>query len=474
MKEEKILEQAKNGDEAAITKLYEQYKTKVYKFIYSKVKNEAVAEDLLHDTFIKMHKNINFYRKKDGKFYNFILINAKQVIIEYFRAISMYRNKVGDNANIFIETTNTLDDIVETKEEEEAVRELIECLPENQAMAIKLVYMKNLSYKQVAKLMGKSELSVKSLLHRAKINLKEKLLEKYPEMRENTVLRVARMFVITLLCISMITGMGYAGYKIYKNVKEKHKFTILELSEEQNEENSSISKEDALEKINYYLSVLGEKSISIDQIKLLKNAREDESFYWKAENEECSIKIDSEYGNFEEYKNLNEESKIKEIDISDLCEKLKLPIDYEYYDTENLIDRKIIKYAKKYGEIFNKYESVNIVYNNNDVLVYIYVCDNKPESTQVNITKEDAVKILEENNIEYDELALQFDGENLYGYDEFHEENEIYIVNDNLNMINKDMRLVWKISKLKKIVCEIDAQNGELIKEYTLDAEKKE
>lgn len=150
-----------------------------------------------------------------------------------------------------------------------------------------------------------------------------------------------------------------------------------------------------------------------------------------------------------------------------------IPIDYEYYDTENLLDRKIIRYAKKYGEIFNKYESVNIVYNN-DVLVYIYVCDNKPESTQVNITKEDAVKILEENNIEYDELALQFDGENLYGYDEFHEENEIYIVNDNLNMINKDMRLVWKISKLKKIVCEIDAQNGELIKEYTLDAEKKE
>ena len=43
----------------------------------------------------------------------------------------------------------TLDDIVEIKEEEDAVRELIERLPENQAMAIKLVYMKNLSYKQV-------------------------------------------------------------------------------------------------------------------------------------------------------------------------------------------------------------------------------------------------------------------------------------------------------------------------------------
>lgn len=468
MKEEKILEQAKNGDEAAITKLYEHYKTKVYKFIYSKVKNEAVAEDLLHDTFIKMHKNINFYKKEDGKFYNFILINAKQVIIEYFRAISMYRNKVEDNANIFIKTTNTLDDIVEIKEEEDAVRELIERLPENQAMAIKLVYMKNLSYKQVAKLMGKSELSVKSLLHRAKINLKEKLLEKYPEMRENTVLKVARMFVITLLCISMITGMGYAGYKIYKNVKEKHKFTILELSEEQSEENSSISKEDALEKINYYLSVLGENSISIDQIKLLKNAREDESFYWKVENEECFIKIDSEYGNLQEYKNLSEEDKIKTQDFNSIYGELKFPEEYEYYDVENVLNKKIVRYAKKYNGVFNKYESVNIVYTN-DVLMYICVYNYKPESTQVNITKEDAVKILEENNIEYDELVLEFEDDKYrnyndkiveeinYNVDTFNGENII------LELPKLELKLFWKIIRNGNIICEIDDCNGNLV-----------
>lgn len=468
MKEEKILEQAKNGDEAAITKLYEQYKTKVYKFIYSKVKNEAVAEDLLHDTFIKMHKNINFYKKEDGKFYNFILINAKQVIIEYFRAISMYRNKVEDNANIFIKTTNTLDDIVEIKEEEDAVRELIERLPENQAMAIKLVYIKNLSYKQVAKLMGKSELSVKSLLHRAKINLKEKLLEKYPEMRENTVLKVARMFVITLLCISMITGMGYAGYKIYKNVKEKHKFTILELSEEQSEENSSISKEDALEKINYYLSVLGENSISIDQIKLLKNAREDESFYWKVENEECFIKIDSEYGNLQEYKNLSEEDKFKTQDFNSIYGELNFPEEYEYYDVENVLDKKIVRYAKKYNGVFNKYESVNIVYTN-DVLMYICVYNYKPESTQVNITKEDAVKILEENNIEYDELVLEFFDKYVYNVDDIINEVDDDFMKNKLQSNDHDIVLIWNIIKDKENIYKIDVNTGKFIDIYTLD-----
>lgn len=465
MKEEKILEQAKNGDETAITKLYEHYKTKVYKFIYSKVKNEAVAEDLLHDTFIKMHKNINFYRKEDGKFYNFILINAKQVIIKYFRAVSMHRNKVEDNANIFIETTNTLDDIVETKEEEETVREMIECLPESQAMAIKLVYMKNLSYKQVAKIMGKSELSVKSLLHRAKINLKEKLLEKYPEMRENTALRVARVFVITALCVSMITGMGYAGYKIYKNVKEKHKFTILELSEEQSEENSSISKEDALKKINYYLSVLGEKSISIDQIKLLKNAREDESFYWKVENEQCFIKIDSEYGNLQEYKNLSEEDKIKTQDFNSIYGELNFPEEYEYYDVENVLNKKIVRYAKKYNGVFNKYESVNIVYTN-DVLMYICVYNYKPEFTQVNITKEDAVKILEENNIEYDELVLEF--EDLCNKDEINLSDKINYVSDfddeSIDKSEHSIKLVWRDRCNKENTYFVDANDGVLNK----------
>lgn len=207
---------------------------------------------------------------------------------------------------------------------------------------------------------------------------------------------------------------------------------------------------------------------SIDQIKLLKNAREDESFYWKAENEECSIKIDSEYGNLQEYKNLSEEDKIKTQDFNSIYGELKFPEEYEYYDVENVLNKKIVRYAKKYNGVFNKYESVNIVYTN-DVLMYICVYNYKPESTQVNITKEDAVKILEENNIEYDELVLEFEDDKYrnyndkiveeinYNVDTFNGENII------LELPKLELKLFWKIIRNGNIICEIDDCNGNLV-----------
>lgn len=474
-KEENLINLAKNGDSEAIAIMYEKYRTKIYKFIFSKIKNESVAEDLLQDTFIKVHNNLKFYRKEDGNFYNFILINAKQIIIEYYRKISLHRSKIEDNADIFIDANNgTLEDITEGKEEEELLRKIIDDLPESQAMAIKLVYMKNLSYKQAAKVMGKTELSIKSLIHRAKKSLKEKMLEKYPEMEETTKVKVLKMLIISALCASMVTGIGYATVKIYEAITDKHKFTLSELLEQPPETASDITKEEALEKINYYLEVLGEQQVLIDEVKFAKNPRENK-LIWMVKNQEFVLIINSSNGNLERYVNFGNNKNEEKMDLIKLYEKLRLPSEYEIYDKEQVLENEIIRFAKKYDNVFNKYESVNMVYKDN-VLKLLFVCEYKPENTEVTITKEVAEDILRKNNIDYDAIVLEFECDNMIYSEKFNGLcEEINEQNVELEMVDFNIRLVWKVKNSDKEIYWVDAQNGDLIrKNRKLEGEKKE
>lgn len=469
MEENEIIERAKNGDSKAFNYLYKKYKLAVNVYFIENLKNKSLAEDLTQETFMKLYKNLRRFDDSKYKFYTFLIANAKQVYIEYFRKVSTNQGKFDNGVtsmNELIENEGEPLDIDKEllAEDIKVLRELISGLCTSQRVALEMIYFENKSYKQVAASLGKTELSIKSIVHRAKQNLRKNIKEKYPEMDERISKKyIAKMIIMIAIGISAVTGLAYATYRIYNDVILNNKYTLSELREDVPESASIITREQALEKINYYLDVLGEDKVSIDEIKLVRNIKSGE-IYWKAGDQSNSIQINSNNGNLVAYNNSDDIKILENMSIEELYRKLNLPLDYDVCKELNS-DVGFVDYAKKYGEIYNQYESVNI-YIDDDNIKFIGVLNYKYEDKEILISKEDALKIAKEAGIEVHMIELAIADVNNISFeysDIIYEELDYNNVDDEeTKKINVNIRKVWRIFDERNIESFVDTENGRL------------
>ena len=82
------------------------------------------------------------------------------------------------------------DQLYEQKEREQAIRQQVDLLPENQRLSLVLVTYQELSYQEVSQIIGCSVSAVKSLIHRARQKLKRKLIEIGIEESSNAKIQV--------------------------------------------------------------------------------------------------------------------------------------------------------------------------------------------------------------------------------------------------------------------------------------------
>ncbi|MFQ5963388.1 MAG: RNA polymerase sigma factor [Candidatus Scalinduaceae bacterium] len=170
------------GHKASFEKLMDKYYKRVMNLIYRFVGNKEVAEDLTQDVFVKVYKNARLYKPK-AKFQTWLYqiakntclneLRKKRSVVSFEETFEVKGNPVkheltdADNQNPY--------QTIDQKETVAAVKDAIASLPENQRMAVNLRRYEQLSYDDIAQTMNCSIAAVKSLLSRAKLNLKEKL-----------------------------------------------------------------------------------------------------------------------------------------------------------------------------------------------------------------------------------------------------------------------------------------------------------
>lgn len=164
------------GDERAFDRVLEIYRPGLIYFINSYVHDPDTAEDIAIDcfTYLLVHpKKYNF--KTPLKTYLFILGRS--------RAIDFLRRKNKFTAVEISSVENELTDFdslelsVLTSEIKQAVHKAINALPPDMQTAVHLVYFEDLSYKDTAKIMGKSVKQIDNLLRQAKNQLRSLLSE---------------------------------------------------------------------------------------------------------------------------------------------------------------------------------------------------------------------------------------------------------------------------------------------------------
>lgn len=469
MEENFVIKKIKNGDSSSFKILYEKYQSKLFAYVYCKVSDKAEVEDLMQEVFVKVYKNIELYDESKSSFYNFILTNAKQVISDYFRNNNNYENRIEKiylNSNLISDEDIAI--IYDSIDGEYNLKSVLDKLPETQRMALNLVYIKNMSYKDAARIMKKSELSVKSLIFRAKRTLKKDIAEKYPEIvKEYGFKKVAKAVVISTVCFGLIGGFSYAAFKVYMDKFYKGTYTVADVKTEISDD-KAIDKEKAKDVINEYLTVLGYSNLNdVNDLHLYRDYMINE-IYWTVENDEYKISINAVNGKLLSFAIYDDKSE-STVNFSDeVLKKLKLCDGYDLISDEVMGEIRNIEYAKKYGDLVNEYQSVKIMVENNRI-ANINVLDYDYTDTEINISKEDAIRIFKENGIDVseDEIELSIEKFEKETYAES-EENLDELSNDvmcNLNLpqnINY-IRKVWKYAENIQNEHMIDVNTGEFI-----------
>ncbi len=171
------------GDEASLEILIKKHQQRLFSFIYSKVKDKEVSNDIFQDTFIKVIKTLkkgNY--NEEGKFLPWIMRIAHNLIIDYFRKNNRMPNfKNSDEFDIFsIISDDSLNAEKQIIQEQifDDVRELINELPEEQKEVLIMRMYRDMSFKEISDNTGVSINTALGRMRYALINMR-KLIEKH-------------------------------------------------------------------------------------------------------------------------------------------------------------------------------------------------------------------------------------------------------------------------------------------------------
>ena len=173
-----------SGDRSAISELIERHSRRVRNYIGMMVKDDAVADDIFQETFIKAVKVIDEGGYTDsGKFLSWILRIAHNRVLDHFRREKSSRQLNEKEAGYDVLgtlrfTEGTAEDEIIHNELMETVRRLVDELPDDQKEVVRLRYYSKLSFQEIAE---QTEVSINTALGRmryALINLRRMIKEK--------------------------------------------------------------------------------------------------------------------------------------------------------------------------------------------------------------------------------------------------------------------------------------------------------
>src|SRR5438477_611717 len=165
---------ALRGDQAAFGDLVQRYQSAVYNMAYRMLGDPTEAEDAAQEVFVRAWNQLHTFQL-DRRFSTWLLSIASHYAIDVLRR----RRPTAplDDVALYVESGDPQpDDLALQSEQSDAVKQLLNTLPEKYRSVTVLRYYNDLSYEEIARITGLSESAVKTQLHRARRMLAEKIL----------------------------------------------------------------------------------------------------------------------------------------------------------------------------------------------------------------------------------------------------------------------------------------------------------
>jgi RNA polymerase sigma-70 factor (ECF subfamily) len=172
------------GDESAFNYLAGKYHRAMISFLFRMVRNQAVAEELAQEVFLRVYRSRESYRA-EAKFTTWLYRIATNLAVNHARDTKHERAAQNVYLDAPDEETGTTPDVADDEptveqrlvrdERMAAIRAHVIALPERQRMAVLMHKYQGMDYKQIGEVLKLSESATKSLLFRAYQTLRDKL-----------------------------------------------------------------------------------------------------------------------------------------------------------------------------------------------------------------------------------------------------------------------------------------------------------
>jgi len=168
---EELAGRAKRGCQASFTELVHRYAPRLQAFLCRRNRNDHEVEDLVQDTLIKAYRNLDRY-DDSWRFSTWLFTIARRV------AVSRHRRKQPEFPGLDPQAqTPAPDEAADQREQQESLWAMAGGLPAGQYRALWLRYGEDMSVKEIAAAMGKSQVCIKVSLYRARVSLARRLNE---------------------------------------------------------------------------------------------------------------------------------------------------------------------------------------------------------------------------------------------------------------------------------------------------------
>src|SRR5579863_416982 len=172
------------GDEAGFNYLVQKYHRAMIHFLFRMVRNQAIAEELAQEVFLRVYRSRESYRA-EAKFTTWLYRIATNLAVNHARDTRHERSAQTVYLDVPDDETGTTPEVADDEptveqrllrdERMAAIRSHVMALPERQRMAVLMHKYQGMDYRQIGEVLKLSESATKSLLFRAYQTLREKL-----------------------------------------------------------------------------------------------------------------------------------------------------------------------------------------------------------------------------------------------------------------------------------------------------------
>ena len=177
--EEHILVARAKADPEAFGVLYQKYVERIYSYHYRHTSNQVEAEDLTSRTFYRALRSLHRYRETGAPFQAWLYRIAHNLLVNWYR-------DHGNRPTVSLDLEDPIplrspamspEAWVTTAERRQALRQVIESLPEDRKTLIILKFFEHMTNAEIAEVLGKTEGAIKALYHRTLIGLRRTMQE---------------------------------------------------------------------------------------------------------------------------------------------------------------------------------------------------------------------------------------------------------------------------------------------------------
>lgn len=177
-----LVDAGKKGDVTAFSQLYALYGKKILNYIFRLTGSREEAEDLMQDTFVLAFRNLHSL-KENAKFQSWLFRIAQNNVFQKYRGKLPQIESIdaegpeGSPVTELASSSKGPEEAVLSGELERVVQRVINELPEKYRQVFVLSAIQKMSYQEISDIVGRSLASVKSDIHRARVEVRDKIKE---------------------------------------------------------------------------------------------------------------------------------------------------------------------------------------------------------------------------------------------------------------------------------------------------------